>query len=559
MDSVESSLGNKLISYTLVLLSFGMVTFGQPAWLPWLGPLSSLCGFALFWKGMLAFRQKSSRFWLSTLWFTAVNLVQLSWLTADEYQGLYIWGIWAFLAAGCGAQFGLLSLFIRPGMKWTFLQILAVPAFWTFMEWLRLFFSAGFTWNPVGLAITGYVTPSQMITLAGIYGLSFWVMLVNVLVLLLLVRPKRVRGVTLAASAALFPYFFGLAHLFIHHQLRADFHEPPINVVLVQTGLTPKNKIDLIVGEEPVHPLVQWERIVSMVSKHGHHPIDLIILPEGAVPFSAAQLIYDLDSVKLLLKGIWGDKAPAPHSFGKEVETEYWGTLMAVSNSYFCSALAGRFNAHIIVGLDESDELSGQSYNSALHFRPGEIKTESYSKRILLPIAESIPFTWIEPIAKRYGIESSFTPGSGPRLFAGPIPLGITICYEETFPNLSRESRTLGAELLVNITADGWFPNSRLPNQHFSHGRLRALENGIPLVRSSHTGVTAAVDSLGYTLARLGDEAGNPETLSDALYVEVPRYHYRTLYSQVGDGLIVGLSLLFLAFLQAGTLFPPPK
>jgi apolipoprotein N-acyltransferase len=108
-----------------------------------------------------------------------------------------------------------------------------------------------------------------------------------------------------------------------------------------------------------------------------------------------------------------------------------------------------------------------------------------------------------------------------------------------------RENRLKGAQILLNLTSDAWYPNSRLAQQHFDHARLRTVENGIALLRACNTGITGGVDSLGRVVKILGENAENPEVISDALYIEVPLYHYQTLYAQFGDTLIIGFAAIF--------------
>lgn len=113
-----------------------------------------------------------------------------------------------------------------------------------------------------------------------------------------------------------------------------------------------------------------------------------------------------------------------------------------------------------------------------------------------------------------------------------------------------RNGRQKGAELFVNVTNDGWYPFSRLPEQHFIHGRVRAIENGVPLLRACNTGITAGVDSLGRTVARFENNEGKFELERGALYVPLDLYAFSTLYTFWGDALILILSLGCLVFLR---------
>ena len=128
--------------------------------------------------------------------------------------------------------------------------------------------------------------------------------------------------------------------------------------------------------------------------------------------------------------------------------------------------------------------------------------------------------------------------------------MSLSVCYEECFPHIMREGRQKGAQLFVNVTNDGWYPYSRLPEQHFIHGRMRAIENGVPLLRACNTGVTAGVDSLGRTIARFENSEGNFELEKGALYIPLNLYSFSTLYTFWGDVLILILSLGSLVFLR---------
>ena len=204
----------------------------------------------------------------------------------------------------------------------------------------------------------------------------------------------------------------------------------------------------------------------------------------------------------------------------------------------------------MVIGLDDSDEATGENYNAAFHLIPHKIAINRYEKRVLLPLAEYLPFSFLKPLVARYGITDFFTHGKESKVFEGRYPLNISICYEECFSHLIREGKLGGAKLFVNVTNDAWYPSSRLHLTHFAHGKLRAIENGVPLVRACDTGVTAAVDSLGRTVGQLGQE--NLELQRGALVVEVQLYTYSTLYTFLGDYLIVALSFALILWAYAG-------
>lgn len=227
-----------------------------------------------------------------------------------------------------------------------------------------------------------------------------------------------------------------------------------------------------------------------------------------------------------------------------------------VNNAYWLQGLANYFNAYVVAGLEDAEDLATgerEFYSSAQFFQPQPkdvtencpVCIQRYEKRVLVPMGEYIPFSFCRELAAAYGVTGSFTCGKEAKVFEHPKSLvGISICYEETFGDMMRENRLLGAGLLVNLTSDVWYPNSRLPQQHLDHAKLRTIENGIPLIRACNTGVTGAFDSLGRTVAILGEGAAEPEWVSDSLYVEVPSYTYKTFYTKVGDNFIIIFSAI---------------
>jgi apolipoprotein N-acyltransferase len=124
-----------------------------------------------------------------------------------------------------------------------------------------------------------------------------------------------------------------------------------------------------------------------------------------------------------------------------------------------------------------------------------------------------VPFGEYQPVWARIGIQlvpgNGFQPGPGPRTLHIPgLPaIGPLICYEAIFPGSVVDEADRPA-LMVNVTNDAWFGNSAGPRQHLAAARLRALEEGLPLVRAANTGISAAFDRYGRELGRLGLDTG---------------------------------------------------
>lgn len=342
------------MNIALIFVSFLLVAFGQPAWIRGFGVLAAAFGFALFWRAMLSFPRPRDRFLLSMGWFACVQGVQLSWMTTMDYMGPLILALYLFLILGMGVQFGIISFFFDRAINWS--RALAMAGCWVIFEWLRLFFLCGFTWNPSGLALTDSPYSLQFAAIGGIFGLSFWVILVNVAALNALME-KSTKKIAIWASMALFPYVFGIAH-----QSWIESHVPvsgTLNVALVQTGLFPEQKDFL--KESPdayIQPLDQWARILHVLDES--KAVDLIVFPEAALPLGAHKAGYHLASVKKVFDERDFPPLKSPYAF---YDWDGW----KVSNVFLVQALANHFKSHIIVGLDDSD-FEGK-YNAAFHFR----------------------------------------------------------------------------------------------------------------------------------------------------------------------------------------------
>jgi apolipoprotein N-acyltransferase len=167
----------------------------------------------------------------------------------------------------------------------------------------------------------------------------------------------------------------------------------------------------------------------------------------------------------------------------------------------------------------------------------------------LVPFGEYVPFadylTFIQPLVENVG---DFAAGRRqPPLSFGNFKLGVLICYESIFPDISRQWVEDGANLLVNISNDAWYGRSSAPHHSLAMAVLRAVENRRSLVRAANTGVSAVIDPLGRIVAELPlGEAG-------FLDVALPQKRAKTVYARSGDWPVFGAILLALfgLFLRA--------
>ncbi len=153
-------------------------------------------------------------------------------------------------------------------------------------------------------------------------------------------------------------------------------------------------------------------------------------------------------------------------------------------------------------------------------------------------------------------VPGGFTPGprDGQRLLsiAGLPPAAATICYESIFPGaIVPASASDGASsvpgLILNLTNDAWFGDTPGPHQHFAQARLRAVEEGLPLVRDANSGISAVVDAHGRIVAAL--PLGQEGVLDADLPARIPG---RTVYAVLGDAFFAAMLLLALAAALSG-------
>lgn len=558
----------RMLRISLLLLSLVLVGFGQPAWSTVTSLMTAALGFTLFWISQENVNQYKSRFWMGTLWFTAIQLIQLSWALSHPYS--YIYPLWIFVSFLFGMQFGFVNGWMKRIRVLRIAWCLLFSSFWMILEWTRLFILSGLSWNPIGLSLSAWVVPLQVASIAGVFGMSFLVFFTNCLLyrVYVLYQEKGVLAKPLSTYIGVFafPYIFGMGHLMIHSPKMetASLEKPKVKVLLVQTAFSVNEVMDL---KDPLSTLSytfnKWKHILSILKDKIHLKPDLVVLPEYVVPYGTYYPVFPLGSVQLEFKKAFGEAAlknlpERELHLAAPIETEN-GNFWMVNNAYWMQGLSNIFDSEIVAGLEDTEEFFDkpkESYTSAMIFFPKSNLVERYEKRVLVPLGEYIPFEFCRNMARNYGVMSSFTPGKHAKVINGKgVPYGLSICYEETYGHLMRDNRLNGAEMLVNITNDFWYPNSLLPKQHFDHARLRAVEMGIPLVRSANTGVTGAFDCLGNIMDTLAQDADNPELVADALFVQVPRYSYATIYTYSGDLLPLSFAWgVILYFLIAGRL-----
>ena len=250
---------------------------------------------------------------------------------------------------------------------------------------------------------------------------------------------------------------------------------------------------------------------LDLTKTGGLDGITIVIWPETAVPFLLADAPEALFAIAAVL--------PA-------------GT----------SLLAG--SARLVEERDAQGALiRNRIYNSLLVIDDEGSVVGNYDKIHLVPLGEYLPFQdFLESLGMMQltGVRGGFSVGSGPRLLSVPDapPASPLICYEIIFPHAVTEKGTRPGWLL-NVTNDAWFGSSAGPYQHFHQAQVRAIEQGVPVVRAANTGISAVIDPYGRVLAEIGlGEKG-------VIDAELPKVGPPTPYAQFG--IILEIAVLALA------------
>ncbi|MFQ5926270.1 MAG: apolipoprotein N-acyltransferase, partial [Terriglobia bacterium] len=362
-------------------------------------------------------------------------------------------GVFFLFVVVMAVFFGLYSWWVGElARRSRTVALLLAPLIWVAMELLRTHLLTGVPWNLLGYALAKHPELIQVASWTGVYGVSFLVAGVNtVLAATWLVRSRR--------SLLVVAVVIVLVAL-VAAQVRLPPTTPTATALLVQTNLPQLSSY------EPYWVVNHQGELLKLYRR-------------------TAQAAVGQTSRPALV--LWPE-VPAPLYFHHDPLLR--AQLMA---------LAQTTQAHLLVGfVDYRKDAQGHDrpYNSALMLAPTGEFVGQYDKIHLVPFGEYVPWSWALRFPGRLVAEvSDFAPGTSKTLLPiGHGRAGVVICYEAIFPGLVASFVARGAEVLVNISNDGWFGDSAAPAQHFNMARVRAVETRRYLLRATNTGITAVID-----------------------------------------------------------------
>lgn len=347
-----------------------------------------------------------------------------------------------------------------------------MPAAWTALEYFRSFFLSGFPWEFLGYSQYRRLLLIQAADLTGVYGISLVIVWVNVAAYLLwryftgrrapdAHKLRTPAGIMAAVSLLLVSAMLG------YGQWRVRAIEAAVRSASFRSVAIVQGDIDQAIKWDPAYQSSTTEKYIALSESTAPKHPDLIVWPETAAPF---YFLYNQAPTEMVLKGVR--------------ET---GTSFLIGSPSF---------------IRKSDK-QVDFFNSAFLIDPNGNVTGKYDKVHLVPFGEYVPLQkWFPFIGKMVEEVGDFKPGrKGETLAWGEYPLGIQICYEMIFPDLSRAMVRNHAAFLINMTNDAWYGKTSAPYQHFSMAVFRAVENRRALIRSANTGISGFIDPAGRIIA----------------------------------------------------------
>jgi apolipoprotein N-acyltransferase len=366
------------------------------------------------------------------------------------------------------------------------------PIVFTGLEFLRSLSSVwGFTWGSVGFSQSNLIHLLQFAAIGGLPLVTLWVLFLNIFIYLFF---KSLNEKKKNKKIYIFSFLSFLIIPFVYSQTVLHRDTSPVEyktIGVVQPNVLPADK-----RKSDFERLLRIKKIIEESAD-----ADLYVLPETAFPFSLA----NNNSTELFFKELTREK-----------------------------------RAPIVMGTIDYKRKEGAFvyYNAATVVDSSGIRG-IYRKIFLVPFVERLPFDDVIPKLKEVNLgQGQYTPGSEFPVFeVNDLDFSVYICYEAIFPQLVRKFVNSGAQILVNITEDGWFGKTSGPYQHAQMAAFQSIIFRRAVVRSANTGVSFISDPYGRIVKKTQIFTEN------CIVCKVPLLECKTVYARIGN--VLGWSFLF--------------
>ncbi len=432
--------------------------FGFLAWFSMARPIAIIAGL-----------DKKSAFKAAYFYSFMSNLFQLYWVAVVTPPGM-VAAIFIMSLYPAVILLIFRNLYVRRKLA----GLILLPFLWVGMEYFRSLSEFAFPWTDLAYSQGYYLTLIQVVSVIGSYGLSFILIILNVLLwqagLRMNLPETRMKcfSVFLVIILALYAYGWIVFPPFV---IRGDMR---VSLLQGNVDLSTKWREDT-----RDYNFVLYDSLASIA---GGDSADLIVWPETAAPCYPRQ-----EPHYGMVLGRTAIRSGAPNLIGS-LDIEFYGDRR-------------------------------KTYNSAFQYLANGKLDKVYHKMKLVPFSEHSPYQDQFPLLSRQFLEkyvrairthdvqwwSDFYTGDSIVIFqTDKADYAVLICYESAFPNLVREAINNGAEFLVNITNDTWFGRSPGPYQHMRFAVFRAVENRIWVARCANSGISALIDPYGRETEKAG-------------------------------------------------------
>lgn len=492
-------------SAVLLVLSFPNFDLG---WLAWIGLAPLLFAVATT-------SRKRTAFVLGLIWGVIFFYGTCWWLTYPmiHFAGIPTWLAYPLLlipvsfvslfpALSCAST----SFVVR---RFGSTAILAAPIFWIAFDWLRSAVT-GLDWNAIGYSQAFHRTSLQAAQIGGVHAVTFLLVLVNATLGYLLVRRNRRSLVASAVilSAIVFIIFMTRLSSSYSDTARLVSRQP------VETAA---------VGIQPNVPMIQMSDAEHRQLLARHIELSAQGLLDGRVRDAKHRLV------------VWPE---SPMNFAYSRDPQLQNVIANFARTHRTSVLLN--------SLEPAP--NGGSYNSAIVVNEQGQKIAQYDKIRLMPFGEYVPLPrWLPGSGSVRSIVGEFTPGSSHTLMPlGALRAGVFICIEAAHADLVRAFTNSGADVLINISNDGYLGPTAVMRQHLAHAIFRAVENNRNIIRITNSGITGYIDPKGHVYEMTGSfqEAVRAWPVSST-------GTQSTFYSRHGDVFAYGCALITLGVISA--------
>lgn len=460
------------------------------------------------------------------------------WLTRfGDYSIWTIGGVSMIYIAEYGLLFVLIWLIIK--YQHSLFRPLVLAILWTSYEYIKSRGFLGFPWTLLAQSVHNILPLIQIAKLTGTWGITFLLAYGNAIILewLLYVFHPRLNMANrcsfqnhFSSYSIISTHIFSMSILLVisfaygeYQLLHAKYiiPEKKLSMLLVQQNLDSWANIP---KDESITAIMNLTKNSLASLREAQHTDPQIIV------WSETSLVvpYQFDKYEYTRK--FYTSTPHDESF---VDFMSRNAIPLLTGTPLISERGGAFNSAVIVGEDAHTQ-------------------DYYGKNQLVPFAEMIPFFQYQKIRmvmnKLLGLNGSWLPSgrfntlnwtftnapqsidSNSTYFEGILKIGVPICFEDSFSNITRNFKKNGAQLLVNISNVSWSKTNVAQAQQFAAAKFRSIETGLALVRSTNSGITSVIDPWGHTLANI------PMFEENTLFVDVPLYNLKdSLYMHLGD------------------------